>query len=604
MPPDQRAYAGVDLTLINDPEIDELIGPADPTNAGVPVPAAVSVPAVGAGGEQMIGFGPAWGAYEGADRFSKELALWMPPLASADFDTLFDKPALDARARDAVRNDAYVAAGAEIHKNSIVGAQYLLNCKPETKILGLDDTWEEEYQEEVETKFHLWAESDQCWVDKTRLLNFTAIVRMCAGLMVTGGEFLASGEWMKDGRPFQTAVQLIDTDRLSNPWGQWNNPRLRGGVVKNDDGIAVGYQIRRAHPVDFTNFATFDAYKWDLIPAETPWGRRKIIHILDPWRVDQSRGLAKMVSALNELRMAKKFREVVLQNAILNATYAASIESDLPSETVFTQLGGGNLGEVAMQQAIMGYAQAYLGAIKQYAGGAKNLAIDGAKIPHLFPGTKLQLRPAGSGGPLGTDFEASINRYLAAALGVSYEQFTGDLTGVNYASFKAGAGEVEKGMRSAKRRGADRCANAIFRLWLEEAISTGEITSMSKKAPSIYDSNGRLGMNFDAYAACEWIGAGKGQVDELKETQAAIQRILFGLSTYETELARLRGADWRKVFRQIKREKLTAAQLDILQNLQSNMMNATTGATRNKEPGEGSTDTGVSGGNGGSGGKK
>jgi len=58
----------------------------------------------------------------------------------------------------------------------------------------------------------------------------------------------------------------------------------------------------------------------------------------------------------------------------------------------------------------------------------------------------------------------------------------------------------------------------------------------------------------EAYTACSWIGASRGQIDELKETQAAIMRIKSGLSTYENEIAKL-GKDYREIFAQRAREE-------------------------------------------------
>jgi capsid protein len=56
-----------------------------------------------------------------------------------------------------------------------------------------------------------------------------------------------------------------------------------------------------------------------------------------------------------------------------------------------------------------------------------------------------------------------------------------------------------------------------------------------------------------ALLSCSWIGASRGQIDEMKETQSAILRINAGLSSYEKECALL-GDDFRKVFRQRARE--------------------------------------------------
>lgn len=572
-------------------EIDALLGAPPPPAPSVPT-APAGVPPVGAGGELAVsGTQPlpginvgGGGAYEAASRFDRAMALWQPGLGSADLDTILDQPFVEARARDSFRNDAYVASSATIHKDGIVGDLFMLNAKPSGKILGLDENWEKEFQEEVETKFTLWAESPERWIDASRMNTFTSMVRLVVGIFAVSTEVLATVEWMRDGRPYNTAIQMVDVDRLSTPMGMWNNEFMRGGVERDAYGAPIAYHIRTRHPADFGMFSIVPS--WKRVPIRKPWGRLQVIHVIEQLRADQSRGISAMVSALKEIRITKKFRDVVLQNAVLNATYAATIESDLPADSVFTALGGGNVGEVEVRNAIEHFASGFLGAIHEYAGGAKNMAIDGVKVPHLFPGTKLKLNPAGPGGPLGGEFEQSLLRYIASALDVSYEQLSKDYSQTNYSSVRAAMNETAKHFKARKKMVADRFASSVYRLWLEEAINKGDITSMPKVRPSFYE-----GLNADAYTACDWIGAGRGQIDELKETQAAIQRILFGLSTWEDELGRF-GKDWRKVFAQIQREQAERNARGILQNISSDMANATTGATRNKEPGEGSVDAG------------
>lgn len=538
-------------TWEQDPEIFALLGP-EPGGAGSQPMASVGV------------------AFEGASQFDRSVALWMPSFQSADNDLLPEKPLLDARVRDQLRNDAFIQAGANLHKDSIVGSFFLLNAKPAWSVLGLDEKWSEEFQEEVEEKFTLAAESPQNWLDASRVNTLTGLVRLAVGVHLMAGEVLASVEWIRSSdRPFSTAVQMIDLDRLSTPPDKQESPYLRGGVERDRYGAPKGYYIRVAHPGDYL---APDAHRWRYVPARKPWGRVQMIHILEQQRPDQTRGVAEMVAALKEIKITKKFRDIVLQNAVVQATYAASIESDLPTDAVYQALGGDDA-----PAAITQFATAYLNAIAQYAGGSRNLHIDGVKIPHLFPGTKLQLRPAGQGGPLGTEFEQSLLRYIAAALGVSYEQLARDYSKTNYSSARAAMAETWKFMQSRKRMVADRFATHIYRLWLEEMINKGEIQSMPRKAPSWYE-----GLNADAYSACEWIGASRGQIDELKETQAAALRLKSNLTTLEDELGRL-GLDWRRVIRQRQREveKLEAAGLVV--NPQDNSLNAASGAPREQE---------------------
>lgn len=565
-----------------DERIDQLLdhtpaSPADSAGGQGGSPAGVAVPA-GESPDMIAGE-----AHQGASRTDKAIALWSPQRGSADDAIIGEKPLIDARLHDQGRNDAYVAGGASIHKDGIVGSQFLVNSKPETKILlgKEDDVWEREFQEEVETKFTLMAESPDAWLDASRKNTVTEMVRLAVGTFTAGGEVVATAEWLQGSdRPFKTAIQMLESDRLCDPEDRIlpnglleGGPRVRGGIERDKYGAPVAYFLRRAHPTDYLHP---DHNKWRRVSRAKPWGRSLVCHIFEQTRAEQSRGVSSMVASLKEMRMTKNFREIVLQNAVVNATYAASIESDLPPDVAFASIGGSNEVPEA--------AAAWMKAIQDYAGGAKNLTMGGVKIPHLFPGTKLQLRPAGQGGPLGTDFEASLLRYIAASLGVSYEQLSRDYTQTNYSSARAAMVETWKFMQARKKLVADRFATWIYRLWFEEAVNRNQIEALKfSRAPRFYE-----GINREALMACEWIGAGRGQIDELKETKAAIEKIEAGLSTKEIEIARLHGGDWRKVARQLAREQaldetlgisMTGPKEDAEQARQNNSAERTEGGT-------------------------
>lgn len=529
-------------------DIETLLGPVPPSGSSTAPPDQLLVPP-GSGGEQAMG------AHDGADRFSKALGLWSPLLNSADSDILPEKDLIDARSLDMGRNDAYIAGGATLHQDNIVGSMFVLNSKPMTKLLfgKEDEVFEEEFQEEVEDRFDLYAESLDNWIDDTRTQNFTELVRLAVGIDVFAGEVLATAEWRKEfGRPFSTSINMVDVARLSTPQDKLVNlfdDSVRAGVERNSRGVPIAYHIRMRHPSDAF---TPEQFMWKRVEARKPWGRPQVIHIHNRKRPDQTRGISDMVTGLKEMKIARQVRDHTLQRIAAQAIVAATITSELPSETVFTQLGGGQMKGDDYQKIITAYAEGYLGSIAQYTDAAKNLRLDGVKIPHLYPGTKLDMTsPAGSG-PIGTEFEQSLLRYLAAAFGVSYEQFSRDYTKTNYSSARAAIAETEKYMSARKRRTADRFASMIYRLWLEEAINKGVITSLPRAARQpgwLYEAQ-----RLDAISKCDWIGASRGQIDEWKETQAAALRIEAGLSTHEDELARL-GKDFRKVFRQRKREQ-------------------------------------------------
>lgn len=507
------------------------------------------------------------GAHDGSSLTNRELATWYPPIQSADADILSEKELLDARSVDMSRNDGYVAGAAQIHKDSIVGSHFKLNAQPDIKFLKTDKGWAEEFQQEAESKFTLYAESPDRWLDASGHNTLTSMIRLVVGTYLATGEGLGTAEWLRDqGRPYNTAIQLIDVNRLSTPNNLLSDPRVRNGIEVNKYGKPVAYHMHVAQLGEVWGMR--DAQKWKRVAARKPWGRKQVIHVFEQMRVSQSRGVGDMVSSLKQMKMTKKFQDITLQQAVVGATYAASITSELPPTEAFQALG-------LQDEGFAGYASQYLEAIATYTGSSKNTHIDGVKIPHLYPGTKLNLDSPGVPAGMGGEFEQSMLRYIASSLGLSYEQFSRDYTNTNYSSARASMGETWKFMQSRKKIVADSFATDVYSLWLEEAWNKGDLPKPS--GVNFYD-----GQTKDALCKCSWIGASRGQIDELKETQAAILRIKSGLSTYEKEIGKL-GEDYRDVFDQRAREEGILKEKDLPFILDTNKNSGSSGDTANQK---------------------
>lgn len=459
----------------------------------------------------------------------------------------------DAKGRDTVRNSGYASGALALHRDSVIGAQYRLNAAPNWKLLStisksFDETWAEEFQQVSEARFNTLANSREAWLDAQRINDLTGLLRLSIGIFLMTGEVIATCEWIREkARPYNTAVQLISSDRLCNKNGLSDTRMHRGGIWRDERGKPMAYDIRLGEKYD--PYPDEFAFTWVTVPAQKPWGRALVIHIMEQQNADQTRGLSEMVAALKNMHMTKRFQEVTLQNAVINATYAAAIESELPSDAVSMALGQSqNPGDIG--GAMLGVYGAYLGALDQYLGASNNIKVDGAQIPHLFPGTKLTMQPAKTAGGVGTGFEESLLRHTARALGLSYEEFSADFSKTNYSSGRAAMGVSARYMASRKRHVADRMADEIYALWLEEAMADGDLPlPVGVDRSSFYEPLAK-----EAFCTATWIGSGAGQIDELKETQAGGLRVAMGFSTYEEECARL-GKDWRDVFTQRAREE-------------------------------------------------
>lgn len=497
------------------------------------------------------------GGLEGADARSRRLASWLPSAGSPDVIINRAKPLADDRGRDLARNDPTTANAVRINQNGVVGTRYRLSATPNWRVLGATPEWAEEFQRVVEARFGLVAESPRHWLDARRKLTLTQMIRSAVAGFVVTGECLFVAEWIKDSdRPCRTALQSVSPARLTNPNGVADSATMRRGVELDSRGRPLAYHIQSAHPGDWG--VNFDLWTWKRVRSELPWGRPQVLHIFDPMESEQNRGLSDLVAAMESMQMTRKFRGVALENAIVNASYAAAIESELPSEVIVAAMGGG-----ADSSAWTGPIGQYLAALDGYIGEANGLRMDGVMIPHLFPGTKLTMKPAGTPGGVGSDFEVSMLRHIAAGLGLSYEELSRDFSRLSYSGGRLSLVSVERQTAARKRLVADGVADFAYGLWLEEELNQMDNVpplpgrSRAETRDAFYRPLGR-----EAFCSAEWIGASAGQVDELKETQAAMMRIKAGLSTWEAECARL-GKDWRDVYTQQQRERAEAERLDL-----------------------------------------
>lgn len=504
------------------------------------------------------------GGMDGAKRTSRETATWNPPTFISP-DTLLngDKPLADARGKDLALNDGYIAGAIHTNRDSIIGTSYSVNSQVDHEMVkqllessgadwaeGITITraWAEKFQSYVERLFNLTANSQQRWLDAARRNTLAEQLRLAVTTHMLTGEVLASVEWIReDDRPFHTAIQMIDPSRLCNPNMEADTTLIRAGVERDANwGKPVAYWIRNGFPLDPYN----NDYNWTRVPAFKPWGRKQIIHIAEQFAVDQTRGVSELVSAMKEMRITKRFRDVTLQNAVLSATYAAAIETELPREMIAGMMGA---APGSSDQVVTDAVGAWMSGLGQYQKGMGDIKLDGVKIPVLYPGTKFNTHTVGTPGGVGTGFEESLIRNIAATLGMSYEQFARDFSKTNYSSARASMSETQKRMDSKKKLVADAYATDVFAVWMEEQISMGKLPLPNNCTADQFASMFYLPMMKEALTACSWIGASRGQIDELKETQAAILRINSGLSTYEKESSRL-GEDFRYLFAQRARE--------------------------------------------------
>ena len=460
-------------------------------------------------------------AYSGASYRRKQLANWGPVRAPADVDLLPELGTLVARTRDLDRNNGIAAGAFQSLNDNVVGIGLRLAATPDYRALGKDIEWAEEWGRNVESLWKTWAEG--CTCDAAYRRNFASMSQLVFRSALQNGETLALALWLdRPNLAWRTAIQLVDTDRLSNPIDRMMiTKNMRGGIEIDQYGRPIAYYIR-AIP-EYLSLLYYAPVvggpaEWVRIPAETEWGRKRVIHMFEMQRVDQTRGAPILTPIIEQFRMFDAYQRTELQSAIVNAIVAGIIETPMDPAGISELVGGDAAG--------------YLAAKNEY-----RVQLEGGTLIPLYPGDKLQ--PFTPSRPVGTypAFVETILRQIGAACGLPYELVLKDFSKTNYSSARAALLEAWRFFLNRRAWMATYWCQPVYELWLEEAVNAGVV-----EAPEFYQLKAY-------YARAKWIGPGRGWVDPVKEAEAAKIRMQNNISTLEMECAE-QGYDWQEILEQ------------------------------------------------------
>lgn len=474
--------------------------------------------------------------YDAADIWGQHMASWQPYLWSPDGELNMYRDRIVSRIRDVVRNDGWASAAITRTIDNVIGADFRPISKPDwlslrmmTGIKGFDHVWANEFGQAVEANYRAWSNDPGRYCDAQRNLTMAQLMALAFRHKCIDGDALAMLHWRPErigngrGR-YATTVQIIDPDRLSNPQLNFDQMVMRGGVEVDNDGAAIAYHIRRAHQGDW--FSAGKSLQWERIDRETSWGRPIIVHDFDHDRAAQHRGGAGMLApVLQRLKMLIKYDSVELDASIINAIFAAVIESPYDGQMVSEALDGGEQLGYYQDQRLEFHKE-------------RKMVVGDSRVSHLFPGEKLEFatasRPAGNF----AEFENAMLRNIAAGTGTSAQMISQNWADVNYSSYRAAMLEVWKTFHRRRTNFAMGFGQPIYCAFMEESMEVDDLP-LPAGAPDFMDCR-------VAYSRAKWMGPGRGYVDPEKEKKGAILGMDAGLSTLEDECAELAGADWRE----------------------------------------------------------
>ncbi|WP_206607939.1 phage portal protein [Ferruginivarius sediminum] len=445
-------------------------------------------------------------AYQGAGT-GRRAKTWNPSRASINTILTGDLDRLRARTRDAVRNNPHAAAAREALVSNMVG----------TGIVPRTLSQVEARREALRLAFADWIEE----ADADGRCDFFGLQGMVAGGLFDGGEILVRRRRrrQRDGLSVPLQLQLIEPEHLD---ATFNRDLERGRTIRNGvEFDAIGrrraYWLWRGHPGEWQTSA--DAARRVRVPA------RDIAHIFNPLRPGQIRGVPWPATVLTRLYEIDQYDDAELVRKKTAALFAAFVQK---------RTGDGATGSAA---------EAF--------GGVGDPPVEADELDIVLePGT-TQLVPDGyemkfsEPADVGANYEVWIKQQLrtvAAGMGVTYEQLTGDLSDVNYSSIRAGLLEFRRRVEAWQHNVlVFQFCRVAWRWFAEAAVQAGVVPARG------------FAEDRRDFLRAKWIPQGWTWVDPEKEIKAVVMAIRAGIISRADAIAEF-GYDAEEIDREVAAE--------------------------------------------------
>jgi lambda family phage portal protein len=397
-------------------------------------------------------------------------------------------------------NNGWINGGLDRRVEAVVGNNIRLNAQPMYALLGKDFKWRMGWAGTTQALFKVWANDIHFRCDARKRMNFGKMVNLAYLQYVRDGE-VAGEIRMKDrGARFQTNVLLIDCDRLETPPLLTTDNMVRNGVRYDESNAPIGYYFRKRHSADTKQ--SFDALQYEYIPATGRTGKSKVVHVFNPRRIEQGRGISRLVEAMIPAKMLDRSDREEIKAQVKDAMLSIFIESPAPTSEIEGAIAPGSDSQMSS-----GYYDELIGYRSE-----KPLRWNNADVGHLFPGEKV-VTPSASRSSSNYDvFQATFLRKIAGVIGVSYPQLSQNWADINYSSARALLNEMWRSFLQDREWFTQSFCRPIYAAWLEEAIAMGEI-KMPGGPANFYRRKTEI-------TNCEWYGPSRGSVDPLKEANA------------------------------------------------------------------------------------
>ncbi len=340
----------------------------------------------------------------------------------------------------------------------------------------------------AERGFKRWAKQ----ADVRLLANWSKIQRLVQAELIRSGEALIVGRTSKrPGRFVPYCLEVLEIDRLGTPFDELRNPLIKNGIEYDSEGVPVAYWIMKEHPGDTLKVIGRKTDSYERIPAYNANGTRKVLHLFDILRPEQSRGFSEYAAGLKDFQDLDRYREAEIMAALEDACMTGFVKTERPDDYqgAYT-VADSDEDDAGNTQRIHEFAP--------------------NKWHYLQPGEDVHIhspqRP-------NDQLDHLVNHLLRGpsnALDIPPEVLAQNWQGMNYSNARTVLLQFYLSMRVRQAYLIDTLCNPVYENVLADMVLMGY---MGASGASLYNSRR------DDVLNVAWIPGGWSWVDPLKESQ-------------------------------------------------------------------------------------
>jgi lambda family phage portal protein len=471
------------------------------------------------------------GGYTGARGDRRETKDWSPRAASADADQVPDLVTLRGRARDLGRNAPLAAGVSNTIVRNTIGIGLTPTPQLDRELLSLTDAEADAWERQAKRLWSLWAESTACDAEGKRTFAELQDI-VCRSELESGDVFALRRYIERPGDVLGLKVQLVEADRVSNPYFQPDTDRLVGGIELDENGAPVRFYVANRHPDDLFNAGQLT---WTPILARGPkTGERQVLHVYRALRPGQNRGVPAFAPIIEQLKQIDRYANAELMAAVVNSLF-----------TVF----------VKQAEAVGDEGQGLQGLPAATALAAANeLRLGHGSVVDLGAGESIEIAESKRPSDRFDPFFMACCKQIAVAAELPVEMVLLHFT-ASYSASRAGFQEAYRAFVTRRARNAAQFSQPCWEWVIAEGVARGILS-----APGFFESP----MLRAAWTRARWTGPVQTSLNPVDDAVADEKWIAMGVKTLDEVTAERTGANWEQNHRQRVKE-ITARRRDGLE---------------------------------------